>query len=607
AGRVEIAAVLPGSYAVDVQCEGFRAEDEYAVLVIEEGAAPPEQRWTVREAGGIRGSVRSADGAPIPRAQITARRHGGGRASSDSFGRADSAVDGSFEMSGLRAGSYEVEVEPAASDPVTVTVTEGSHVMVELRLAASGGIAGEVVDERGQPVAGVSARARFQSRRDRRANESAYTGDDGKFTMSGLEPGSYRVSAQREGEWDTPLRAPGKRDDDPHGERVEVAAGRTAAVRLVVESMSGVIRGRVVDAGSAPITDAFVEAERESESATATPGSARQTIRWSWMRKPVLTDTDGNFAIEALPRGKYTVRAFRRGGGESLAEGVNPGATLTLTIRRTGSVAGTVRTPGGSPERMHVTLNDAESGLSRRETFFRTRGQFLFRDLPAGTFDVMVEAAEGTGKTEARLTEGQDLTGLTVELAARATITGRVVSLDGGGPLPGFMIRVSASGPGISHAGPGDQAVTDQAGRFRVENAPAGKVEVIAFPRDREAGYSMGARRADVTAGRATDIGDVRVARRRLGADQHAGELGFTLVDRPDGQPAEVTVGVVRPGGPAAASGLQVGDVIVSVDGQDVRGELFLFWSLVRVPAGTTVTLGLARGGSVRITAAERR
>jgi S1-C subfamily serine protease len=63
-------------------------------------------------------------------------------------------------------------------------------------------------------------------------------------------------------------------------------------------------------------------------------------------------------------------------------------------------------------------------------------------------------------------------------------------------------------------------------------------------------------------------------------------------------------VAVVRPGGPAAAAGLEVGDTFTSIDGQDVTGmNDYLFWTLGRVPEGTTVSLGLARGEKLAVTA----
>jgi S1-C subfamily serine protease len=85
------------------------------------------------------------------------------------------------------------------------------------------------------------------------------------------------------------------------------------------------------------------------------------------------------------------------------------------------------------------------------------------------------------------------------------------------------------------------------------------------------------------------------------------GELGYTLrAPEPGADPRarRLVVAVVRPGGPAAAAGLQVGDEILRVDGHDVTGpRAYLHTPLTLVPEGQGVTLGLARGAEVRVTA----
>ncbi|MFY0537280.1 hypothetical protein [Nannocystis pusilla] len=49
---------------------------------------------------------------------------------------------------------------------------------------------------------------------------------------------------------------------------------------------------------------------------------------------------------------------------------------------------------------------------------------------------------------------------------------------------------------------------------------------------------------------------------------------------------------------------MQIGDPITSVDGQDVTGaNSYLYSGLTDVLEGTTVTLGLANGKSVSVTA----
>jgi len=619
-GRVEIEAMLPGTYEVHVQCRGFRAQDEYPALVIAAGAAPPEQEWTVRAGCRIRGAVRSAEGAPVARAWISARPAGpmGPRSARDSES-APSEEDGSFLIDGLRAGTYEVSVEaadlPPPEEPQRVTVAEGGEAAVELRLERAGGVAGDVVDEAGRPVPGVTVRAQGQARWSMAGAGGTMTRDDGSFALEGLRPGTYRVAAMRGGDfgWRAALRAPGKGDDDVAGQPVRVVAGETAHARLVVESQSSAIRGRVVDPQGSPITDAYVDAERESESAAAAAGGARRSMRWSWARTPVLTDTDGRFALEKLSAGRYTVRGFRRGGGEALAEGIAAGASVTLTIRRTGSIAGKVVVAGGRPpETMIVTLGDRQTGFSRTEHFFRTGGELTVRDLPAGSFEIAVSAPEGTGHTVAQLAEGQNLTGLSIELEARAAVTGRAVDLEGGAPLAGFRVHVqpiatTSFSVGMSR----DQEVSGADGRFRVEDAPAGRVQLLLFPTEPGASsHGMARRIAVLEAGRTTDVGDVRVPERRLKPDQLPGDLGFVLKQNPpDTEPGNevLAVAVVRADGPAARAGLQVGDVIAAIDGHDVRGDASLYHSLASVPPGQSVTLGLASGAAVKITAGQPR
>ena len=57
-----------------------------------------------------------------------------------------------------------------------------------------------------------------------------------------------------------------------------------------------------------------------------------------------------------------------------------------------------------------------------------------------------------------------------------------------------------------------------------------------------------------------------------------------------------VAIAVIFPGSPAEESGLEVGDIILAVDGKDVQGiSLYEVVSLIRGPAGTRVTLKIMR------------
>lgn len=87
-------------------------------------------------------------------------------------------------------------------------------------------------------------------------------------------------------------------------------------------------------------------------------------------------------------------------------------------------------------------------------------------------------------------------------------------------------------------------------------------------------------------AGRMPDYGFLGVAPTHLSADlRRAGRTGARILD-------------VVPATPAAIAGLQVGDVITHVESEPVRDEVHLIRRLSGLPADSTVTLTIERGGT---------
>src|SRR5262249_6170582 len=202
---------------------------------------------------------------------------------------------------------------------------------------------------------------------------------------------------------------PGPTDDDVEGTRTTVGAGQTSHVRITVEGQSGQIRGRVVGEDGKPVTDAFIDGQRESDSAGAAAGGAMREMRWGWQRQPALTDVDGKFTLSKLSPGSYTVRAYRKGGGEAVAEHVKVGSSVTLTIPMPGSLRGVVVAVGGAmPDPSTIAVSDRKSGFKRSESFFKSGGSGAIRDLPAGQFHLTADAPEGTGALDVPLAQGQN-------------------------------------------------------------------------------------------------------------------------------------------------------------------------------------------------------
>ncbi|MDO5034751.1 MAG: trypsin-like peptidase domain-containing protein [Actinomycetaceae bacterium] len=86
------------------------------------------------------------------------------------------------------------------------------------------------------------------------------------------------------------------------------------------------------------------------------------------------------------------------------------------------------------------------------------------------------------------------------------------------------------------------------------------------------------------------------------GEAQHA-QLGVTITSAAVEVDGQARLGAhvesILPGGAAAGADIQVGDVIVSIDGNDVLSSAALTGFVRRYNSGDTVTIGIARGGKL--------
>ncbi|WP_437509850.1 carboxypeptidase regulatory-like domain-containing protein [Sorangium sp. So ce1099] len=614
-GSVLFEGLLRGSYEVLVGCAHHLAEPTYPPLEV--GDADVEDLvWTVRAGLTIRGRVVDSDKNPV-RAAVHAYAPAlmGSRGATGAL--ASTEDDGTFALKGLSPAKYMVVARPvsqAEPEPVEVELRDDHAPEVTIVVERGGAIEGTVTDEDGKLVAGVDisivgtqpgAAVGMMMRPP--PIRMATSLDDGSFAQAGLPPGDYRVSIS-EG---PPV--PGPPGAEPPGVRARVEAGKSARVTLVAARRNGEIHGRVVDEIGEPVTDAYVHAEREAEG-PAPPG-ASNAIRARWgplSRSAVLTDPEGRFALGSLRQGTYTVHAYRNGGGEAFVEHVSPGDSVTVTLKPVGAISGTLTVASGKvPEQFTVHAADHASMLFRSESFALTGGSFTIGDLPAGKYEVSTATPEGTAAVEISLAPGEQRTGVVLALVPLASVKGQVVSLDDGAPVAGVRVEVVPR-KGMAtprHGGFLDDNLSDASGRFEVKQTPSGSVVLLCMPSDpMSSPHDAAVLPVEAQPGTVTDVGRVVLPKRRIKPGDEPGNLGFAIKENggPDVDLNAQTFEVidVRPRGPAALAGLQVGDVIVSVDGHDVRGKMgYLYRPLTTVPAGTQVTLGLSRGASVAVTA----
>jgi S1-C subfamily serine protease len=100
-----------------------------------------------------------------------------------------------------------------------------------------------------------------------------------------------------------------------------------------------------------------------------------------------------------------------------------------------------------------------------------------------------------------------------------------------------------------------------------------------------------------------TDIAGQLVAHHGHVVNSHRAELGLRVVTMVglSGQPAGVGVISVVPSGPAAAAGIQVGEVITAVNNVPVHGTADLAQVLAKLDPGQTIPIALTtQEGSTR-------
>ncbi len=603
-GTIHARGFQPGEIDVAVQCAGLVAATRYPSLTIIDRDLVGV-RWVLESGQWIRGQVLDAGGAPVAGMIVSAAAQQDPQQARRTWGQSEPSDErGHFEIGGLLPAQFDLtlqspyEQRPLPEAATRVTLPEGQDLeTVKIVLPATGAVRGVVRDVKGVGVGNVLVT--LQGSGSQRTAAAA----DGSFSFAHVAPGQQRVFVERDG---LPMRAPGSHADDPPGTRVEVRASATTTATLVVEQADAAISGTVQDGDGAPVADAFIEAVRESESAAAATGSALRESHWRSPHQPPLSADDGGFRVTGLAPGQYTLRAHRRGGGEAIREHVTTGSTVTLTLAEGARLAGVVTTRDRrAPDEFMVFLREATTGASSYDRFYRTDGAWVLADLPPGRHQLRVTAQEGSYEQAIELATGERRGDLRVELVPFVTLRGLVLDLEGA-PITGFAVMVPEQLPGA--ASDPLKRVTDASGRFELAGLPAGRVHVMVMPPNSLQGeYGWTSVVADLDPTRAvTELPAIRIAKPRVRPGAVAGDRGYTLRQAPpDLGPGErrQIVAVVRPGGPAAAAGLQIGDEILRVDGHEVTGDhADLHDALLSAPPGTRVTLDLARGASLMLT-----
>ncbi len=229
----------------------------------------------------IAGLTVDGDGQPLSDVRVTAFRSDGDEPPTFNgwldHPSAISAGDGSFEIDGLDAGSFVLEARGGDGSEATLRDVPAGPKGVVIKLAASGGIDGQLV--------GFATPPEVTARPDKPFSPTLRVFavvDGSSFRLRGLAPGSYLVAAAGGGGAE---------------QMVQVQSGQTAMVTLRNQG-AATVRGRVIDWRSGiGVAGVHCYAMYGSPSGTRSPVS--QDIS--------LSDSAGAFTLDGVPAGQVTI------------------------------------------------------------------------------------------------------------------------------------------------------------------------------------------------------------------------------------------------------------------------------------------------------------
>lgn len=449
-------------------------------------------------------------------------------------------------------GSARRARAPAVTDDTSTTPDSGS----------TRALSGRVTDDGGAAIG--SALVTFTPTGDASSRNTIRTDEDGTFFLDNVPVGGGALAAKLEGWVGTAIMI-GADGNDATG--LELRMHRSAGVKgQVVDS-----EGRAVDHSTVACADGNGQA---------------------------VTGADGTYTLAIDDAGCDAI-AKHPDFGASAPSRVRAGARNILELPSPGGIAGVVLDDQGRPVTNFMV--SVESFVPTDQEMDRLGGLAQQFTDPGGTFEMKglargryILGVTAPGHPPARsdaidVSDGRTSRGVRITFVKGITLSGVVTDRATHQPLKGVRVSLDA----MTSAGPsGIPPVTsDEAGNYSIAGVPAGAFSVrFSHPDYSDRIVTLDGR------GRSELRSDVDLATGSPNAMEMSG-IGATL-----GQGAGfVLILQVISGGPAEGAGLQAGDHIVRIDGDDASSfTVSDCIQRLRGPEGTVVMVTVDHEGARR-------
>jgi hypothetical protein len=475
--------------------------------------------------------VSGASGEPLKKAFITLRRTDGGRREQPYT--AITKEDGWFEINEVPAGQYRMTVlrngyvrhvfgarNARQQQGGNLTLAAGQKLRdLAIKLTPGAVIAGRIVDQDGEPMAGVSVtvlRYMFMDGERRlQPQESTMTNDLGEYRIFGLQPRSYYLSAQVRGGGTIPsvrggmgfVMADGEMEesfgnlyypgvtDATNASSIEVRAGEEFRADMTVVPMRTYrVSGRVLDNLGEPAKGGNVMLMNRG-SGTFMPAGMSMISGGQGPR-------DGRFEMRGVAPGSYTLTAFIRGDemlttqmdvevGNADVEGLN----VVLSTAR--ELAGVVRVEGDGKLKasdLQIFFSPARGGMfgGFGNASVKEDGTFVAKNLMSDDYLVSLNLNQPDAYLKSIRAGGEELIysgvnvgkvrgPLEVIVSTRGGTAEGVVKGADGKTAAGALVVLIPDKPVRARFGTAKTAATDQNGNYRIRGLRPGKYKVFAL------------------------------------------------------------------------------------------------------------------------------
>ncbi|CAH1223706.1 hypothetical protein PAECIP111893_05031 [Paenibacillus plantiphilus] len=524
-GSYSIPNLSPGTYILSARAEGFGGES--LGVIIESAQTTAVNVRLTRNPGTITGIVADHTGTAIAGALVAVQNNVDG--GPIILTRVISTTEGLFTVNNLQPGNYiaTVSADGFQNQFAAVSVNSGDVAHHDFQLQPSPGtIQGTVAGQGGTQIFGAAIEIRVTN-----ANGvtifSLFTDPSGRFEADNLAPGTYTILASAA-------------NFQTAAATTMVNAGRSSSLSLVLISDPGSIQGRATDS----ITGGGVV------------GAAVNILdQHTFLVGSTATDSNGNFRVNGLPPGNYTVVVQANNYQSNTFGAIVSANAITPVDCELQPDPGTINGQLEPAIAGAVIQLFNNNNVQIATTVSQSNGSFQFISVREGSY-FLTAVAQGYSSDIA----GADLSpGLIINVALHlkanpGSIAGRVTDPDGN-PIPPAVIKVINGNETIRGIGQ-----TSADGTYAVSNLPAGTLSVIVSAPN----FSNAVRGVSLAPG------------------EQAANLNFVLIPDPGAISGQITNSVTgQPIGSADveirtlnASGLSIGSVSASPFGN------FLFTGL---------------------------